>query len=109
MLRPIIFWALFAPALLRGRILAQDPSPPKSIDDRFREMQDRYEHRISALEGEVRSLKQEATSRPDDAASALDKAIPDLPAPPRTAPAAALQLGPARVSLLDLSMDVLFA
>src|SRR5262249_23089551 len=70
---------------------------------------EKYEKRISALEGEVRSLKDEAASRPDDAASALDKAIAELPAPPKPTSAPTLQLGPAKVSLLDISMDVLFA
>jgi hypothetical protein len=109
MFRHAVLAALLGSFLLGGALLAQDTPPQKSIEDRFREMQERYEQRIAALEGEVRTLKEEAGSRPNDAAAALDRAIAELPELPKTLPTAGIQIGPARVNLLDVSMDVLFA
>jgi hypothetical protein len=101
--------ALIAPAFLCVPLRGQEPTPA-SVAQQLREMQDKYEKRISSLEGEVRALRQEAASRPDDDAAALDRAIAQLPAAPKPGAVAAptFQLGPAKVSLLDVSMDVLF-
>jgi hypothetical protein len=87
----------------------QDPARQKSIEERLLEMQERYERRIAALEGEVKALREESTSRPDDDSAALDRAIAELPPPPKGADLPGFQVGPARVNLLDVSMDVLFA
>jgi hypothetical protein len=102
-------WGVIAPLLLGGVAAAQDPATMKAVDERFRDMQERYERRIAALEGEVKMLRAEAASRPDDDTTALDRALAELPPPPKTGPAPGFQLGPARVSLLEVSMDVLFA
>ena len=73
-------WALLAALLLPGAALAQDPQQ-KSIDERFREMQEKYEKRISALELEVRALREESAEHHEHG-SEIDRAIAHLPHPP---------------------------
>ena len=109
MSRSVFIWALIAPWLAPACLFAQEPTPPKSIEERVKDMQEKYEKRISALEGEVKSLRQEAASRPDEDTAALERAIAELPAMPKASAVPSFQVGPAKLSLLDVSMDVLFA
>jgi hypothetical protein len=100
-------WALTAPAFLCGALLAQDPVPAKSIEDRLREMQERYEQRISALENEVRSLRTEAAEGHHEHPSEIERAIAGVPPPPHGSATPHFHLSHAQRIPIDISMDIL--
>jgi hypothetical protein len=109
MSRFVSIWALTAPAVLCGALLAQDPVPAKSIEDRFREMQERYEQRISALENEVKTLRSESASEEHEHAQAreIERAIAHLPHPPAAFATPHFHFNHVHETI-DVSLDILW-
>lgn len=103
-----IFLALLAFSITCAPVLAQEPGGAKTIEQRFRELQERYEERIAALEGEVRALRAEAEGHHDDHGHAIDHAIAGLHNHAGAEPSPGFQLRPTGRSRLQLSLDVLF-
>jgi hypothetical protein len=107
MSRSVFSWGLLWALVASGSLRAQDP---KSIEDRFQEMQDRYEQRIAALEREVRDLRSHADHGAHEPAGAIDCAIHDLASHGCCSHGhEAFRLAGAPERALEVSMALLFA
>ena len=102
----IIPRAVAALCSLVPALLAQD-APAKSIEERFREMQEKYEQRISALESEVKSLRRDAEAAQDPHGDRIEHAIVQIPAPCGGCATPNFQLRQDGHSPIDISMDLL--